>query len=279
MLLQKLNSPYPCSSRFPAALKTIMFISVFIVLLVFLFRSHQFGIDHNWWSKLLISSYYGIVTFAVATVNVFIFLSLVTTKRESQWKVWNEILLYLIQFATISIAIFFLSKYTLHTNPSILDFFKSVIQTTLIGAIPVSLHVLYQQNKLYKENFNIALGIDEKVHLFDNKTTKEVIELDGLAYPISEILFAESNKNYLDFYLTENRKINVRLTIKELENKLEKHPQFVRCHRAFLVNSEKIQKVEGNAQGLKLQVTGWFLTVPVSRSYIPKIEHVIHPTS
>jgi hypothetical protein len=278
MLLQKLNSPYPFTARFPEALKTIIFISSFIVLFVFLFRSHQFGIEHSGWNRLLISSHYGIITFVVAAINTFIFHSIITTKRESEWKVWYEILLYLIQFFTISIAIFFLSIYTTHKTLTILDFFRSVIQTTLIGAIPVSLHVLYQQNKLYKENFNIALVIDNSIHLNEDKTRKEVIELDGSAYPISDILFAESNKNYLDFYLTENRQINVRLTIKELENKLQKYPQFIRCHRAYLVNSEKIQKVEGNAQGLKLQVSGWFFTVPVSRSYIPKIDHVIRPT-
>ena len=278
MIFQKLSNPYPFTARFPEALRTIIFISSFIVLFVFLFRSHKFGIEHNGWNKLLISSYYGIITFAVAATNTLIFHSIKTTKREREWKVWNEILLYLIQFLTISTAIFFLSRYTMHTAASILDFFKSVIQTTLIGSIPVSLHVLYQQNKLYKENFNIAMGIDKSIHLDEDKKTKEVIELDGLEYPISDILFAESNKNYLDFYLTENRRINVRLTIKELENKLQKHPQFIRCHRAYLVNSEKIQKVEGNAQGLKLQVLGWFFTVAVSRSYIPKIDHVIRPT-
>jgi hypothetical protein len=98
MLFQKLSSPYPFTARFPQALKTIIFISSFIVLFVLVFRSHKFGVEHTGWNKLLISSYYGIITFVVATINTLIFHSIVTTKREIEWKVWNEILLYLIQY-------------------------------------------------------------------------------------------------------------------------------------------------------------------------------------
>jgi DNA-binding LytR/AlgR family response regulator len=44
------------------------------------------------------------------------------------------------------------------------------------------------------------------------------------------------------------------------------YSSFFRCHRAFIVNLDKIEQVEGNAQGYKIKLQGAENLIPVSRN-------------
>ncbi|MEX2566386.1 MAG: LytTR family DNA-binding domain-containing protein [Cyclobacteriaceae bacterium] len=74
----------------------------------------------------------------------------------------------------------------------------------------------------------------------------------------SELLFCEATGNYVTLYLNEH-KIVSRMTFKELETLLPTF--FIRTHRSFLVNKNRIDKIE------KHQVQLGEHTVPVSLSY------------
>lgn len=276
-MLQKLNSPYPYTARIPDSLKTILFISWFIFFFVFLFRSEQFVGNRSTPYRLLVSSYYGLATFTIAIINILIFSSIVKPEKEKNWKVWNEILLYIIHFLTISFAIHFLGIYVLEKEVSFFGILYSIFTTTLIGLIPVSLHVINEQRKLFKKYYQLAGEIADESADQKYVPNKGLINFESQSYPISDLLYFESNRNYLNIFMTEERMLSIRLTIKEMENLLAVHPQFIRCHRAYIVNTHRIRNVEGNAQGLKLFLHEISSFVPVSRSYISKVDNVIRP--
>jgi DNA-binding LytR/AlgR family response regulator len=56
------------------------------------------------------------------------------------------------------------------------------------------------------------------------------------------------------------------MTMKKAEEALEAWPGFFRCHRAYIVNLDKVQHVEGNAQGYRLRFPDVEEPVPVSRN-------------
>lgn len=277
MKFQNLNKPYPYTARIPEALKVILFISWFIFFFVFLFRSEGFVGNNSTPYRLLISSYYGLVTFIIALVNILIFSAIVKPEKEKNWKVWNEIVLYVIHFLTISLAIHFLSAYVMGNDLSFTGILSSIFKTTLIGLLPVSLHIINEQRKLFKKYYQLAVNMSDEGADRNIKPNKELITFDSQSYAISELLYFESNKNYLNIFLNQDRRITIRLTIKEMENLLALHPGFIRCHRAYIVNIDKVINVEGNAQGLKLFLEDSTSFVPVSRSYIAKVDHVIRP--
>jgi DNA-binding LytR/AlgR family response regulator len=67
----------------------------------------------------------------------------------------------------------------------------------------------------------------------------------------------------------------LRNTIKNLETQIQSSV-LIRCHRSFMVNSDLIEKVEGNAQGLRLNLKNLEdFEVPVSRKYIPILKEII----
>lgn len=273
----RINKPYPYTARFSSALKTILFISWFIFFFVYFFRSESFINNNSITIKLLYSFYFGFVTFLVSSVNILIFGLIVKPEDEKNWVVWKEIILYVVHFITISVAIHFLSLFVMEKELTFLGIFNSVFGTTLIGLIPVSIHVLHEQKKLFKKHYELAKQITDDSVQRTIPEHKEKIKIMDQVYSIDDLYFIESNKNYLNIYLPDNKMETIRLTIKEMENMLSIYPQFIRCHRAYIINADKIKDVEGNAQGLKIFLNDQSSFVPVSRSYIPKIDHAIRP--
>lgn len=59
---------------------------------------------------------------------------------------------------------------------------------------------------------------------------------------INEIIYCESESNYTVFHLKDNKKIIASRTLKEYESLLERH-NFLRVHKSYLINKEKIFKL------------------------------------
>ncbi|NHE58788.1 LytR/AlgR family response regulator transcription factor [Cyclobacterium plantarum] len=74
----------------------------------------------------------------------------------------------------------------------------------------------------------------------------------------SDLLFCEATGNYVTLYL-EGEKVITRMTFKELEKLLPSF--FIRTHRSFLVNKNRIEKIE------KHQVQIREHRIPISQSY------------
>ena len=63
--------------------------------------------------------------------------------------------------------------------------------------------------------------------------------------------------------------------MKQAEASAVSAPFIVRCHRAYLVNLRRVTKVDGNSQGCRLRLEGCADEVPVSRSYVKKVQALI----
>lgn len=82
---------------------------------------------------------------------------------------------------------------------------------------------------------------------------------------LSNLKYLESSKNYVTLYL-ENSKVVIRSSLKEIESRLNKEGDFIRCHRSFVVNSQKITAVHGDF--LKIDE----LKIPIGSNYLKKID-------
>ncbi len=84
---------------------------------------------------------------------------------------------------------------------------------------------------------------------------------------LEEILYAESNGNYMHFVLA-GRKIVSRLTMAEVEELLP-GTYFIRVHRSFIISKNKITKIDRN--------TIWIgpVEIPVGVSYLPEMEKIL----
>lgn len=93
----------------------------------------------------------------------------------------------------------------------------------------------------------------------------------------SNLIMVEAADNYCKIHFLEageSRMEMLRIKMKEIETvlaeKSQQEPQplpVFRCHRSFLVNGNKVEKITGNSQSYKLKMTVYEELVPVSRSF------------
>jgi hypothetical protein len=155
----------------------------------------------------------------------------------------------------------------------------------MIGIFPVTLHVITKHNKLLKLNLQKASQVNSslqepamgspgpatetKEDVFPGLTFIAENEKDKLNLHAAQLLFIESADNYSNIVYTENgatKKLLLRGSLKRIENQVS-HPSIKRCHRAYIVNLDNVEKIEGNAAGYRLYLTNCSEIIPVSRSY------------
>jgi len=90
--------------------------------------------------------------------------------------------------------------------------------------------------------------------------------LEGIYFEkIKEILRLEANGNYTFLHMINGRKILVSKTLAEVENKLHRHPRFVRIHRSNTINLDLLIKYERGKGGQVEMEDGSKIRVSMSR--------------
>lgn len=146
--------------------------------------------------------------------------------------------------------------------------------TTALSIIPISLYELVKMVLIRPQipaKSGIAIPPAGLVFL-DAQRGEESLEIPG-----HHILVISSDANYVDILwqsgpLAELQQTRLRATLRHVEGQLADFPDFVRCHRAHIVNLRRMQRFCGNQQGGKLYIEGTGLSVPVSRRYVPLIQ-------
>lgn len=88
---------------------------------------------------------------------------------------------------------------------------------------------------------------------------------------ISDILYIESEGNYLNFYM-KNGTIKIRETMTNIEKELC-HKGFIRCHKGYLIHGQYIEKLRNSE--IDLQCDGASISIPVGRSFEKEVRKKI----
>lgn len=111
---------------------------------------------------------------------------------------------------------------------------------------------------------------------------KTHVRIDDFYFKVDELLFARADGNYVilnilkDGFLKSELK---RITLKQLETQLAAYPYLLRCHRAYLVNVQRVAKLSGNSQGYLTSFDETEDRVPVSRAYLSLFDQIYKQTS
>jgi hypothetical protein len=215
---------------------------------------------------------------------IFIFLSvkiLKTVKFFSNgrdWTVLKEILSVLIILSVMGLATYFLG-FLIESEPSvnrwkISTFLNSVGIAFLVGIIPLTFFTAINYRYLFSPVI-IYNETETTSAVLENTVPEDLIRIgsqlkkEELSFFPSEFLYAESDGNYVDFYLNKNnivKKEVIRNSINNIEQQLSPIPYFLRTHRAFIVNLKKVRSKQGNTLGYIIKLTGIEVKIPVSRN-------------
>ena len=144
--------------------------------------------------------------------------------------------------------------------------FLTAIITTVISRLLVSVLKLQVDLRTRSE-------LNQSPHTAADEPLVKVINEDGaeeFAFPFDKWIAGKAAGNYVELYFsTNNHKpaVVVRTTLKQLSEAMAGRPEFMRCHRSYVVNLAFADKLTGPAQARKLILRGLGEAIPVSRSY------------
>lgn len=120
---------------------------------------------------------------------------------------------------------------------------------------------------VYPEAFNQVL--DRCVRKYTQKYGQITLHTSlGVArIHLSNVFYIASDKHYLDFFMTNGKTVRTQMTLNELEQQLEKFPQFARCHQSYLVNMNYVIEVQRERLFIQQSLPGTVLSIPISRKY------------
>ncbi|MCV6630487.1 MAG: LytTR family transcriptional regulator, partial [Flavobacteriaceae bacterium] len=158
--------------------------------------------------------------------------------------------------------------------------FFFVFITTSVGVIPTFFLIYIIEKNLARKNQLIAANFTENSKSKKDKSQNTIINLvsknndETITIDLKQLICVKSEGNYLKvYYLEENiatQKL-IRNSISKVEKQLIIFEQIKRCHRSFLVNLDKVEKMTGNARSLNLHISDIDFTIPVSRSFPKEI--------
>ena len=208
---------------------------------------------------------------------------------KSAWTIYKELtsisMILLIAGLAIYFAAFILEEPADRWNLATLT--GSLRSTFLVGAIPflffTAAHYQYWLGEpvTVKHRGQVATLLSK--HIDSTRITiRSQLKKEHLECAIDELLYAESDFNYVVFYLYRKGRVKkkvLRNTIHQVASQLSAFPQILRIHRGFLVNLQKVETATGNRLGYRLRLLGVTNEIPVSRSYVPVFLKKYHPGS
>ena len=213
------------------------------------------------------------------TVAVYLCIQLLKLtewfNNKKQWNLLKEftsILIVLTGLGTVTyLMAFFIEPPADRWN--LATFLDSCLHSYLIGIIPFGFFTVINHPGLQQKQPKI----DKKADLYKGEKVeiKSSLKKEDLNFYTSQLIFAESDGNYVNFYLLTKGKIQrstLRISISNLENQLDKYPEYLRVHRTFIVNLKQIEKRMGNKSGYRLKLKGIKEPIPVARKKIQEFE-------
>jgi hypothetical protein len=283
-----LNKPYPYAAYSPSKFWMVLFSGLFVGLFLLLFQ--PFGLNQlNIEYKSLFLLGYGLVTSAALVFYMYVFPFIAKGfYSEKNWTVGKEILHLLMIVSVIGLGNYFYSGFYFNVaNNWLFGIISFQAFTLLIGLFPITAWTLLSYNRYLKINLkeaglvnaSIVEGSKHEHQHFAGKALKLTSTNQGdepVEVMIDDFLFVRSDGNYLDVYFLEEGKMQHSLIRNTLVNAVsilsEYFPPLIRCHRSYIINLDRIENVDGNAQGLIVKLKNCNEKVPVSRKYIEELK-------
>ena len=274
-LIEYARRPYP---RHRNRWLLLLSISAFVTLFMLVFQPfglHQLQVENR---RILLAGY-GLVTLLVLVVDLIILQAVFPgIFSENRWTLLKEALFLLWIILTLTVG-----NYAYSVLLAIVPWAgtKGLLifagYTLAIAVPPIVVLVIVSYNRLLRRNLSSAKEINRMITGRKHAREKEdrlIINSENRTQTLetraSGLICIESVGNYVNIWTLEEGKIvrqMMRSTLKEIERQVEKAGSLFKCHRAFIINLQHVEKVNGNSQGYRLRMKYLDQEVPVARNY------------
>jgi len=267
-----LNIPFPYVEKLRSQVLVSVLFAIFIYVFLILFQ--PFGISDITISKPLFVLGYAGITFFISLFSFMLYPVIDSNFDSNKWTVKKMFLFILSQILLIAI---FNWIYTTTVGESIIrqhSLFKFILITFSVGIFPSLFFLLIAERILFSKKASDASKLSSGFQRNGVKPEQLVIFLGSdqnrLEVNISDIICIQANGNYVDIYTLNNdstKKRLVRSSLLKIYEQLQAYPYFKQCHRSFIVNTQYLTRITGNARNFNLHLEYLDFSVPVSRSF------------
>ena len=237
-----------------------------------------FGFSMYSGNKCLVAAIFGLVTSCCYALYGW-----AVSKRLLQfvkpWRIWHQGCHVLGLIFFIAICNFLLFSYIFHypITPEIFVLF--LYWTLIIGVIMTVLTIGVEYNRSLRERMEAMLSNTTEEQKDISITIHDTnVRGNDLTIPINNLLYIEAQKNNVSVcYLKDGKPISLEIhtTLTAVIENLKAYENIFQCHRSFVVNVNNITSAKGNSNGYQLTLGTCPASIPVSRSYVPRLKSFI----
>lgn len=273
-----LREPYPFLYRNKQQLLLVLaIISVFSFVFSYAFEPFEVNttehkIPHVWI----------LIIHAVLPIPILFLYFLIVSwrvKDDSRWTIGKEMFHLSSMLVFIGIGSF-LVRDIIYENPnnwSFRYFYEEIRNSVLVGVLLLAIVLPLNLQRLIQKHAKSLkkLSFSAQEEAIKSHIIKIEVGNEHLQFNVHDFLFAKVESNYTEIFLNVRHEVTktlVRITLKELETRLQEFQNIYKSHRSYLINLDKIISCTGNAQGYQLALQNYSETVPVSRSKLKEFD-------
>jgi len=275
-----LKKPHPIDFNIVRNIIGSIAFGAFVFLFLYIFK--PFGLQVLSGKELItLTIGYGLVTTTYLIIHWFIIIFFL---HENIWTAGKDIINTLIIIAMIGLCNYIYHSIYFSRTFVLIKLIKFQFETLAISFLPVSLITLLKQNFLLKKYLQDAEAINQrKDQLFSDNRDDKIITIpaqnprNDFTCNGNDIVYLQALDNYVVIHFmkdSKDMKEIIRTTLKKVKENLNEYPNFFHCHKSYIVNLDKVLKVSGNAQGLRLHCDYIDEIIPVSRQLHKEFKHL-----
>lgn len=279
LIINFFRHPFPLFDDRKAKWATILLPGLFVALFLNIFQ--PFTIHNPDWnlSFMFILSGYGLIGSLVLGFNELVVWPKFRKRLlKGQWTIGKNLLWFSWHAFTLSFGIYAYWKYWccgLATIPDMEGYPLMLFRTFAIGIFPVSALMGWQwiwslRQEADRQSDRVEAPRDPII-TFTSEYHNEQLRLSS-----SKVLFLESADNYVAIHFLDKDGLSkklIRSSLSRIEEELKNFPNFLRCHRSFLINLDQVQYVKGNSKSLFVFLKHLKEPIPVARKKAREINH------
>ena len=262
-----------------------------LLIWAILWLLQPFGFNMYAGNKCLVAAIFGFVTSCCYALYGWAVLNPLA-RYVKTWRIWHQGCGVLGLILFIAISNFLLFSFIFHYPVTLSIFLLFLYWTLVIGVFITALSIGIEYNRSLRERMESLLSNtteeqrDIMVTIHD--TSVRGLSTSGrllpqgskneLTIPINNLLYIEAQKNIVSVcYLVDGKPTSTEIhtTLSAVVEELKDYENIFQCHRSFVVNVNNITSARGNSNGYQLTLGTCPNSIPVSRSYVPRLKSFV----
>lgn len=279
-IITYLKQPFPKSEN---RWRTIIQITVFVPIFLLIFQPFGIASIEDSSFKYLYIGGFGLISFITLIFNLIVIENIFSNFfNEKNWRLYKEIFWLFIVISSIGLANVLYTILFSGRDLTLSYIINYQVVTFAVAIFPITIYTILKHNYLQKQHTTSADDVNDilQIRSTPNSENKDICiysynEKVKEEFDINNLYYIESRGNDIELHILENNIITskrIRNTLKRSLEYLENQPKIIQCHRAYIINLNKVDRVEGNSQGLVLKLTNCVDEIPVSRSFVGTIK-------